>query len=345
MNDQVEPSDAAPRAPEDHVTRTRHPRFADVRAALERIAAQRIRTPVVESPILNDRIGVRVLLKAEVLQRTGSFKFRGAYNCISQIDKAAAPGGVVACSSGNHGQGVAEAARLIGMPAAVIMPRDAPPLKIARTRRSGAEIVLFDRDSEDREEIACKLCGERDAVYVPPFDHPHVIAGQGTVGLELHEQASALDVELRSVLVPASGGGLVSGVALAIKHLSPGAAVYSVEPEGFDDYARSLASGQREHNARLSGSICDSLLIGQPGELTFSLSKTLLAAGIAVSEEETRAAVRFAFEEFKLVVEPGGAVGLAALLSKRFTPPDNGAVGIILSGGNVDVATFRDLLG
>jgi threonine dehydratase len=320
------------------------PKFDDVLAARERIASLAIYTPTLESPLLNERVGARVLIKAETLQRTGAFKFRGAHNCISRIDKTAWPGGVVACSSGNHAQGVAEAARLAGLPAVIVMPRDAPALKLARTRRSGAEVVLFDRDTEDREAIACKLCGERSALYVPPYDHPDIITGQGTAGLELHEQAAAMNARLAAVLVPASGGGLVSGVALAIKHLTPDCAVYSVEPEGFDDYARSLASGRREHNARLSGSICDSLLIGQPGEITFALSRNMMAGGLVVSDDEARGAMRFAFEEFKLVVEPGGAVGLAALLSRRFQLPGDGAIGVVLSGGNVDPAAFSEMI-
>lgn len=329
------------------IARQRHPRLPavdDVLAARERLAGYAVYTPTLESAILNERVGARVLLKAETLQRTGAFKFRGAHNCISRIDKAAWPGGVVACSSGNHAQGVAEAARLAGLAATIVMPRDAPALKLARTRRSGAGIVLFDRDTEDREAMACKLCGERGALYVPPYDHPDIISGQGTAGLELHEQAAAMDARLSAVLVPASGGGLASGVALAVKHLAPDCAVYSVEPEGFDDYARSLASGRRERNTRLSGSICDALLIGEPGEITFALSQDLMAGGVAVSDDAVRAAMRFAFEELKLVVEPGGAAGLAALLSGRFQPPGHGAVGVVLSGGNVDPKTFCETI-
>jgi len=342
MTETQDHSETAPDA--GRLSRPELPKFDDVLAARERIAGLAVHTPTLESPLLNERVGARVLIKAETLQRTGAFKFRGAHNCISRIDKAAWPGGVVACSSGNHGQGVAEAARLEGLPATIVMPRDAPALKLARTRRSGAEVVLFDRDTEDREAIACKLCGERGALYVPPYDHPDIITGQGTAGLELHEQAAAMNARLSAVLVPASGGGLVSGVALAIKHLAPDCAVYSVEPEGFDDYARSLASGQREHNARLSGSICDSLLIGQPGQITFALSRDMMAGGVAVSDDEARAAMRFAFEELKLVVEPGGAVGLAALLSRRFQLPGDGAIGVILSGGNVDPAAFSEMI-
>ena len=320
------------------------PEFDDVLAARNRIAHAAVVTPALESPILNERAGARVFLKAETLQRTGSFKFRGAHNRISQIAPEDAPGGIVACSSGNHAQGVAEAARLAGLRAAIVMPRDAPQLKVARTRRAGAEVILYDRDSEDREEIACKLCLEREALFVPPFDHPEIIAGQGTAGLELYEQATASGAQLSAVLVPVSGGGLAAGVALAVKHHAPGCAVYGVEPEGFDDTARSMSSGQRERNARMSGSICDALLTAQPGMLTFTLNRRLLTDVLSVTDDEVRAAMRFAFEELKLVVEPGGAVGLAALLSGRFQPEGEGAIGVVLSGGNVDPEWFCELI-
>lgn len=320
------------------------PEFDDVLAARKRIAHAAVVTPALESPILNERAGARVFLKAETLQRTGSFKFRGAHNRISQIALEDAPGGIVACSSGNHAQGVAEAARLAGLRAAIVMPRDAPQLKVARTRRAGAEVILYDRDSEDREEIACKLCLEREALFVPPFDHPEIIAGQGTAGLELYEQATASGAQLSAVLVPVSGGGLAAGVALALKHHAPGCAVYGVEPEGFDDTARSMRSGQRERNERMSGSICDALLTAQPGMLTFTLNRRLLTDVLSVTDDEVRAAMRFAFEELKLVVEPGGAVGLAALLSGRFQPQGEGAIGVVLSGGNVDPEWFCELI-
>lgn len=322
----------------------RIPTFDDVVAARERIAGSAHVTPALESVFLNERVGTRVFLKAETLQRTGSFKFRGAHNRISQITPGDAPGGIVACSSGNHAQGVAEAARLAGLPATIVMPRDAPDMKIARTRRAGAEVVLYDRDSEDRDEIACKLCDERKALFVPPFDHPDIIAGQGTAGLELCEQTEAAGTRLRAVLVPISGGGLAAGVALAVKHHLPDCAVHGVEPEGFDDYARSLRSGQRERNPRMSGSICDALLVAQPGVLTFALAQRLLSDGLSVSDSQVRDAMRFAFEELKLVVEPGGAVALAALLSGRFRPHGGGAVGVILSGGNVDPKWFCELI-
>jgi len=323
----------------------RLPTFDDVVAGRERIAGAAHVTPALESAFVNERVGARVFLKAETLQRTGSFKFRGAHNRISQIAPADAPGGIVACSSGNHAQGVAEAARLAGLRAAIVMPRDAPHMKIARTRRAGAEVVLYDRDNEDRDEIACKLCLERDALFVPPFDHPDIIAGQGTAGLELCEQAQAAGARLSAVLVPVSGGGLAAGVALAVKRRLPGCAVHGVEPEGFDDYARSLRSGQRERNPRMSGSICDALLTAQPGVLTFALNQTLLSGCLSVSDDEARAAMRFAFEELKLVVEPGGAVALAALLAGHLRREDDCAIGVVLSGANVDPRAFCALIG
>ncbi len=311
--------------------------------AASAIAPHAVRTPLLELPFLNERIGVRVLLKAEVLQRTGSFKFRGAYNCVSRIDRAAHPGGVVACSSGNHAQGVAEAARICGIPAVIVMPSDAPAIKIERTRRSGAEVVPYDRQHEDRDAIAASIAAERKMQFVSPFDNFHVIAGQGTVGLELAEQARAADADLEAVLVPASGGGLTAGVALAVLAEVPSARIYTVEPQGFDDYARSLRSGVRESNLPGASSICDALLMPHPGELTFAMNKDRLAGGLVVSDAEVRKAVAFAFRELKLVVEPGGAAALAALLSGRY-PLSGGPVGLVLSGGNIDPPVLDDCL-
>jgi threonine dehydratase len=313
----------------------RLPTIEDVREAASRIAPYAVRTPLLESAFLNDRIGARVLLKAEVLQRTGSFKFRGAYNCISRIGRDAYPGGVVACSSGNHAQGVAEAARLCGMPAVIVMPLDAPAVKVARTQRSGAEVVRYDRYTEDRDAIAARIAKERGAQFVAPFDNFHVIAGQGTAGLEIVGQAKEAGADLSAVLVPCSGGGLASGVALSVTDGKPGCQVYAVEPEACDDFGRSLRSGQRERNATEARSICDSLLIPQPGELTFALGQTRMAGGIAVPDADTRAAIAFAFNELKLSVEPGGAIALAALLAGHFKPAGK-PVAVILSGGNID---------
>lgn len=321
----------------------RIPTIEDVRAAAARIAPHAVRTPLLESPFLNDTLGARALIKAEVLQRTGSFKFRGAYNCISQIDRDAFPGGVVACSSGNHAQGVAEAARLCGLSAVIVMPADAPAIKVARTKRSGAEIVFYDRFTEDRDAIAAKLAADRTAQFVAPFDNPHVIAGQGTVGLEIAEQARLAGADLEAVLVPCSGGGLSSGAALAVQDAMPKARVFTVEPQGFDDFARSLQSGEREHNDPGARSICDALQAPRPGEITFPLGREKLAGGLAVSDDEARAAVAFAFNELKLVVEPGGAVALAALLSGRYKSA-GGPVAIVLSGGNIDPEMLTDCL-
>src|SRR5690606_8854435 len=232
------------------------PTYDDVLSAAERLGALAVRTPPIAHPVLNERTAGRVLLKLETLQRVGAFKFRGAYNAISQLDKSRFTGGVVACSSGNHAQGVAAAAMICGMDALIVMPQDAPELKVARTKRYGAEVVSYDRETEDRDAIARDLCAERNAAFIPPFDHPAVIAGQGTVGLELMQQAQAMNALPDAVIAPCSGGGLVTGVGLAVKHANPKAEVYAVEPEGFDDLARSLDSGQRERNEKLSGSIC-----------------------------------------------------------------------------------------
>jgi threonine dehydratase len=319
------------------------PTYADILAARQRIGALACRTPLVEHPALNAAVGGRVLLKAENLQRVGAFKFRGAYNKIAQVDAAAFPGGVVACSSGNHAQGVAAAATLRGLRSAIVMPSDAPRLKIERTRAFGAEVIAYDRATEDRDAIARELCASRGAAYVHPFDDLDVIAGQGTVGIEMMEQAAALGVTPDMVLVGASGGGLVGGVSLAVKEASPAAQIYSVEPAGFDDLARSLVHGERQRNDRLSGSICDALMSAMPGEITFEVARRHLAGGLSVSDEEAKAAVRFAFRELKLVVEPGGAVSLAAILARKLDFAGK-TVMAVLSGGNIDPALFSDII-
>ena len=319
------------------------PTFDDILAARRRLGQLAHRTPLIEHVALNARAGGRVLLKAENLQRVGAFKFRGAYNKVSQIDSAAFPGGVVACSSGNHAQGVAAAAALIGIPSAIVMPADAPRVKIARTRAYGAQVVPYDRVTEDREQIARALCSARHAAYVHPFDDRDVIAGQGTAGLEMMEQAAEIGATPDVVLVGASGGGLVSGVAIAVKEKSPATLIYSVEPYGFDDFARSLKGGRRESNPALAGSICDALLAAMPGELTFAVAQRHLAGGIAVTDEEAKAAVCYAFEELKLVVEPGGAVSLAAILAGKIALQGR-TVAVMLTGGNVDPAVFAAII-
>jgi len=321
----------------------RLPDAEDVRAAAARIAGVAVRTPLLECAALDARCGGRIFIKPEVLQRTGSFKFRGAWNCLSQLSADERRGGVVAWSSGNHAQGVAAAARMLDIPALIVMPSDAPRLKIERTRGLGAEVVLYDRLKEVREEIGARIAAERGAVVVRPYDDPGIIAGQGTVGLEIAEDASRRGVALDGVLVPAGGGGLAAGTALALGAAMPEAKVWCVEPQGFDDHARSLTAGQRLDNEAGGQSFCDALLAPMPGELTFAINAVHLAGGLAVSDAEVAAAMRFAFEELKLVVEPGGAVALAAVLAGRFNAKGK-SVALVLSGGNADPAAFARVL-
>ncbi|MBK5921524.1 pyridoxal-5'-phosphate-dependent protein [Rhodothalassium salexigens] len=311
--------------------------------AAERLAGQAVVTPLLESDALNARAGGRVLVKAEVLQRSGSFKFRGAYNRLAALSADERRPGVVAFSSGNHAQGVALAARLLGVPATIVMPADAPAIKRDTTRALGAELVLYDRASESREAIAAALSAERGAVLVPSFDDPWIIAGQGTCGRELAHQAAARGAALDAAIVCASGGGLTAGTAAALVRAVPGVAVYTAEPEGFDDHARSFASGVRERADPAARSICDALLAPQPGALTFAINAQICAGGLVVSDAEVRAAMRFAFRHLKLVVEPGGAVALAALLAGRVETAGR-TVAVVLSGGNVDPARFAEVL-
>jgi threonine dehydratase len=319
------------------------PTAADVDAAAQRLAGIALRTPLVTSPVLDAVTQGRVFLKAEILQRTGSFKFRGAYNKLSSIPQHDRARGVVAFSSGNHAQGVAAAAKLLGMPAVIVMPSDAPRPKRERTAALGAEVVLYDRVRENRQTIAQEIAQKRGAALVPPYDDPLIIAGQGTAGREIIEDLAALGLVPDAVVVTASGGGLTAGIALAVKARVPEARVYTAEPEGFDDHARSFRSGAREKNAALTGTICDALMAQTPGELTFAINRTLVTEGAAVSDEEVGAAVAFAFRELKLVVEPGGAVALAALLSGKIDVKGKIAVAV-LSGGNVDPGLFYKLV-
>ena len=311
---------------------------ADVRAAAERLRGVAHRTPVVTSRALDARTGARVALKAENLQRVGAFKFRGAYNRIAQFDAAQRAAGVVAFSSGNHAQGVALAAQLLGVPATIVMPSDAPLAKVAATRAYGAEIVSYDRAAEDRAAIAERIARERGGTIVPPFDDPAIVAGQGTAVLELLAETGPLDV----LLIPLGGGGLLAGSALAAHDVAPATAVYGVEPRAGDDWVRSLAAGERVR-IPLPETIADGLQTQQPGAVTFPIVRALARGVLTVSDEEMRAAMRFAFERLKLVIEPSGAVALAALLAERIGVRGK-RVGIVISGGNVDAATFARLI-
>lgn len=319
------------------------PTFSDIEKAVGRLKGYAVKTPVLESPKLNALTGGRILIKAECLQRTGSFKFRGAWNRISQLDVKTSPGGVVAYSSGNHAQGVAAAAQLKGLPALIVMPADTPKIKQDNTRSYGAEVVTYDRATQSREEIAARYVKDRGAVLVPPFEHEDIISGQGTAGLELADEAASRGVLLDDVLVCCSGGGLTAGVALAMAAKSPKTKVHSVEPAGFDDYARSLRSGRIEKNPRASGSICDALMSVAPGAMTFAINSRLLGEGLTVTDAEAAEAVRFAFEVLKIVVEPGGAVALAAVLAGKIETQGR-AIGVIASGGNCDAAMYARIL-
>lgn len=321
----------------------RLPDFDDVRAAAARLAGHAQRTPLLAGTLLDERTGGRILLKLETLQHTGSFKFRGAYNRLAQLDAAQRKAGVVAFSSGNHAQGVAFAARLLGVAATIVMPTDAPRVKLQNTLALGAQVITYDRLLESRAEIAARLAAERGAVLVPSFDDPDIIAGQGTVGLEIVEQAAGLGVTLDDVIVCASGGGLVAGTALAVRALSPATRVWTAEPAGHDDHLRSLAAGRRESNAPGTRSICDALLAPEPGAMTFEINRRLLAGGLAVSDAEVRSTIAYAARTLKLVVEPGGAVALASVLAGRLETGCR-TIAVVVSGGNIDDELLRDVL-
>ncbi len=312
-------------------------------AAAARLKTHARRTPLLSSPFLDQIAGRRLLVKAECLQHTGSFKFRGGWSAVSALAPEIRAKGVIAFSSGNHAQGVAYAAHLHGVPSVIVMPTDAPRLKIENTRALGAEVVLYDRVTEDRDEIGARLAAERGLTLIKPFDDPQVIAGQGTTGLEIAEQAAELGVTSGDVLVCCGGGGLTSGIALALEARAPGLRVRPAEPAGFDDTARSLASGRIERNASLSGSICDAIITPQPGNLTFPILKRLAGPGLVVSDDDCLQAMALAFLRLKIVLEPGGAVALAAALF-RAEQIAGDAVIVVASGGNVDPAMFRRAL-
>ncbi len=300
-------------------------------------------TPLLESPALNDRVGGRVLVKAETLQRMGAFKFRGAYNRLAQLSQAARRRGVVAYSSGNHAQGVALAAKLLAAPAVIVMPADAPTVKLESTRALGAQIRLYDRLTERRETIAAEIAAERGATLVPSFDDPAIIAGQGTVGREVARQARLAGAELDGVVGPIGGGGLMAGVSIAVHAASSAVRIFGVEPEGFDDTRRSLALGRRAGSPPGPRSLCDALESPMPGEITFPTLRAHLAEVVTVSDAEVADAMRYAFLVLKLVVEPGGCVALAALLAGKIAAR-NKTTAIVLSGGNVDPALYAKVL-
>ena len=315
------------------------PGFADITDAASRIRGYAVYTPLLESPALNAMTGGRILIKAEMLQRIGAFKFRGAWNRISRLSEDELKRGVVTFSSGNHGQAVAAAASLLSAPATIVMPQDAPAMKTESTRRHGAVVRPYDRATESREDICREIAEMNDAVIVPPFDHPLIIAGQGTVGLEIAAQAALLDTKPDIALVPCSGGGLIAGCAIALKNYFPDIAIHPVEPHGFDDTARSLESGRRETNRDGVKSFCDALLVQTPGRLTFDINSRLLAGGLTVSDDDTARAMAAAFAHLKLVAEPGGAIALAAALSGAIDCRGK-TVAVVCSGGNVDASIF-----
>jgi threonine dehydratase len=309
--------------------------FEDILDAAGRQDGQVVETPLLRSDALDEATGARVWVKADCLQRTGSFKFRGAFNKISRLSAEERAAGVVAYSSGNHAQAVAFAARLVGARALIVMPSNAPGVKIAQTKAYGAEVVLYDRVKESREEIAERICADRGAVLVRPFDDPLIIAGQGTAGLEAARQLEARGVRADVLACPASGGGLIAGVGLAFERLSPETKLYAVEPEGYDDTARSLREGRRVTVEEPKPCILDALLTPTPGELTFPINQRLLSGAAAVSEDEALAAVSFAARHMKLVVEPGGAAPLAAAMHGKLEI-EGRTVLLIASGGNID---------
>ena len=319
------------------------PTHADVVAARARIAPFIVRTPMLRHRVLDDRTGGSILIKPEPLQRTGSFKLRGATNAIQRLG-AEAMRGVVTHSSGNHGQATACAAAAVGAKATIFMPHDAPRIKMDSTAGWGADIIHYDRVTDDRDAITRAYADRTGAILVPPFDHEDVIAGQGTLAMELAEDAAAAGLALDALLVCTGGGGLIAGCALALEGISPATKIYAVEPEGWDDTGRSLASGTRQGNEPGGSMLCDALLAKMPGEMTFAVNQPRLAGAIAVTDAEVMAAIRFAFLHLKLVVEPGGAVCLAAVLAGKFATGGR-TVGVVISGGNVDPAVFGRCLG
>ena len=313
--------------------------FEDVRAAAQRLKGVAHRTPVLTSSTLDERAGTRVYVKCENFQRTGSFKFRGAYNRISKFDNAQKRGGVVAFSSGNHAQGVAYASKLLGVPAAIVMPEDAPKSKIEATKGYGADVILYDRYRSHRAEIAQGICNERGATLVPPFDDPHIVAGQGTAALEMLEDVP----DLEFVIAPVGGGGLLSGSSIAAHGLNPAISLYGVEPEAGNDFQQSLQTGHIVH-IDVPRTIADGLQTQAPAQLTFDIVREHAKGIVTVSDDELREGMRFAFERMKIVIEPSGAAALTAVMNGKI-PHGGKPAGIVISGGNVDAGRFAELIG
>lgn len=316
--------------------------LADIQAAAVRLRDIVVHTPLISSPALDEFVGGKVLIKAENLQRTGSFKIRGAYNMLSQLTEAEAAKGVIAFSSGNHAQAVAAAGTMLGIETTIVMPEDAPQIKIENTRKLGGTTVLYDRYTGDRETIAREMAAERGCAVVPSYDHEHIVTGQGTAGLEIVAQCEELGVNPDQVLVNCSGGGLTGGIAVAVTSLMPGTRIHPVEPAGFEDTTRSLESGKRETNDPEARSICDALQVATPGSVTWPINKDLLGHGLVVTDDEVREAMRFAFRNLKLVAEPGGSAALAAVLHGKIETAGKVTVAVI-SGGNVDAEMFASI--
>jgi threonine dehydratase len=315
------------------------PTLDDIRAAAEALKGVVVETPILENHDVNDRLAGRLLIKAETAQRTGSFKIRGAYNRMRQLDEAQKARGVIAYSSGNHAQAVATAARMVGTRALIVMPSDAPANKMVRTRELGAEIVTYDRATDSREEVALRVGAERGRVMVPPNEDARVMAGAGTMALELVGQAEARGITLDAVLVPCGGGGLTAATALVFEALSPTTKIYAVEPELFDDTRRSLEADERLANPKGRQTICDSIMTDMPGALTFAINRDRLSGVLTVGDDDVRTAMKAGFEHYKTVIEPGAAVGLAAVLNGKIDIAGK-AVAVIATGGNVDAESY-----
>jgi len=321
----------------------RLPEYSDVEDAARQIVGEAVRTPLLENDVLNERLGGRILIKPECLQRTGSFKFRGAYNRLSRIPPEARGKGVVAFSSGNHAQGVALAAKILGMPAIIVMPSDAPKIKADGVRRLGGTIVEFDRATGDREAVSAEIIERTGGTLVPSYDDTFIIAGQGTAGLEVAQDLKQLSVTPDQFVSCAGGGGLIAGCGLAMKHHYPDCDIWAAEPEFFDDHRKSLAAGERVTNERKSGSLQDAIITPTPGALTFQLNQKQLTGGVIATDEDTLEAIAFIWKNLKLVAEPGGATAFASLLNGQLDTRDKTTV-VLITGGNVDPEVFKQAL-